>query len=149
MKKCLLILLLTFISWLLIYNINAQISFKNVSSSAGISGSYFTHSVIWADCDNDQDLDIFVVHFHGTQLYKNQGNGSFLLISNQASLPPDAFAYTAVMGDYDNDGDLDIAIGGEGTSSNLKLFRNDNNTYVDISLAAGIGYTNEIVFSLT
>jgi hypothetical protein len=86
---------------------------------------------VWADFDNDGDLD-FIITGHtdigNTKLYKNNGNSTFTENTGNSLV---GVCYSSInTGDYDNDGDLDILITGEmyGTGSYAsKVYRNDGN----------------------
>ena len=101
----------------------------------------------WADYDADQDLDLLVVNIAPIYdnsyilLYENEGNGSFTAEDILGSL---AVVYgEAQWGDYDGDGDLDILIAGgveetNGTYTHMvvRIYRNDNGSYVPIEAVA-------------
>lgn len=107
-----------------------------------IGGNYAT---IWADLDNDGDMDMFVSKCSGPpcEIHRNDGN-TYTDISAQAQInvtPIDS--WSSAIFDYDNDGDMDILIGSNG-SVNSKLFRNNldttNNTeeaYTEVSAGSG------------
>jgi hypothetical protein len=77
------------------------------------------------------------------RLYRNNGDGTFTDVATAAgvnqSSPISPIATGAAFGDYDLDGDLDLFVcTWEGYDGN-RLFRNDGNeTFTDVTLAAGI-----------
>jgi hypothetical protein len=80
---------------------------------------------VWADFDNDGDLDCFVATDgpRADHLYQNNGDGTF---SSVVGTPLTATAFPtrgATAGDYDNDGDVDLYV--YGPSGNPSLYRND------------------------
>ncbi len=90
---------------------------RGVSDSYGMTGS---HGVLFADYDNDGDLDFFnATTDDRTRLYRNKGNGTFEDYSNAANLKGPRVTYPTygeiglgtrgiVAFDADNDGDLDL-----------------------------------------
>jgi hypothetical protein len=82
--------------------------------------------VLFFDCDNDLDLDIFLATRASTpnqsRLWKNDGAGRFAL---QSGVPNDAASYSYDAGDIDGDGDLDLIGINAGTSNGELLLRNN------------------------
>jgi len=66
-----------------------------------------TNGTSFQDIDNDGDLDVVVTGFHGSKLYRNNGEGRFNFIRRFEGVH-----YTAAFGDVDNDGDLDLYFAG-------------------------------------
>jgi hypothetical protein len=94
---------------------NGDGTFTDVTDSAGVADTdeLFGLAVLWADIDNDHDLDLYVANDDGPNLlYLNRGDGTFeemgfltgLAVSmdgrNQGSMGVD-------IADYDNDGLMD------------------------------------------
>ncbi len=84
---------------------------------------------VFADLDNDGDLDLYVGTSYGYILvYINEGNGNF---TSNGKLQADGSAihvqYWAALAfaDLDNDGDLDLYVGQR--YGNIKVFINDGN----------------------
>lgn len=78
---------------------------------------------VWADFDNDGDLDCFVtVTNPANRYYRNEGNGKFTTVAvGNLSL---VGAYSACAADYDEDGDVDLFV--VGSASFAKgIYRND------------------------
>jgi hypothetical protein len=67
-----------------------------------------TNGLSFADIDTDGDLDLLITGFHGSKLYRNNGEGRF---SFDRSI--EGARYTGAFGDVDNDGDLDLYLAGE------------------------------------
>ena len=99
----------------------------------------------WADFDNDQDLDLLLVNIAPLtddgfiRRYRNDGNGSFTGEDILGTLSVEHGE--AQWGDYDGDGDLDILVAGNlreidstYTAMALRIYRNDNETYVPIDV---------------
>ena len=110
--------------------------------------------VVFADLDNDGDLDLYVgsmpmtkSNLVGNTLFRNDGKGVFTDISKDNGACPAAFGgRSATVVDYDGDGLLDILAGedpmpgynGSKTKSS-RLFHNKGNLqFEDVTGAAGI-----------
>lgn len=66
-----------------------------------------TNGFSFQDIDNDGDLDVMITGFHGSKLYRNNGEGRFNFVRRFEGVH-----YTAAFGDVDNDGDLDLYFAG-------------------------------------
>jgi hypothetical protein len=93
-----------------------------------------SHGGVWADFDNDGDLDLYNGSFEQNRLYRNDGTGSFTDVTFAAGLPVRAWPTRAVVAfDMDNDGDLDIfgVTGFLGNDDPIgernEVYRNDGN----------------------
>jgi hypothetical protein len=78
----------------------------------------------WADFNNDNNIDIFVVNRNNqsNDLYLNEGDGLFTKLLGGAIVEDLYDSYGVTCGDYDNDGFVDLYIANKG-QVNL-LFRN-------------------------
>jgi hypothetical protein len=93
-------------------------------------------AALWADFDNDGDLDLLVANndlsraqkyqpaeHEAPVLYRNDGGWRFVATSAGALGAPGVNGFCAAMGDVDNDGDLDVFIGQ--SRGRDRLFLND------------------------
>ncbi|UHG94847.1 CRTAC1 family protein [Spirosoma oryzicola] len=115
-----------------------------VSNNSGNYGS------VWADFDNDGDLDLYVIKCSRyamndpedprrlNMLFVNDGSGHYTEQAAKYGLRPYAQGWTADFQDIDNDGDLDCFISNHKGPS--MLMENDGTGhFTDITTAAGIG----------
>ncbi len=101
--------------------------FEDVREQTGIGFDECHSEPLWADFDNDGDLDLFITSIYKnerTYLYQNMlmetGKAVFKDITYLAGAR--VFnGWSCVALDFDNDGDLDIAVG---SSSGFKLLEN-------------------------
>ena len=146
--------------------------FEDISQRAGIFGSQdWSTGVTFADVNGDGLLDIYVCNAgnrpndsRSNELYVNNGDLTFSEKAAEYGLADKGFSTHAAFFDYDRDGDLDmyllnnsfIPIGKLGyrnlrtvrdSMGGDKLFRNDGNTFSDVSEEAGI-YGSMIGFGL-
>ncbi len=104
-----------------------QITGTNVTSDGGSS-----HSALWADLDNDADLDLLVTNGFGAAgepnfLYENDGAGTFTRLLTGALVTDGGWSTGCSFADIDHDGDLDLAVAKAfGTQPNA-LYLNDGN----------------------
>jgi len=86
-----------------------------------------SYGSVWADFDNDGDLDLFVANVGTNFYYENNGPPDFTFTKlTGINLATDAgSSYGSCVADIDNDGDLDIFVGN--TSANF-LYVNDGGT---------------------
>lgn len=128
---------------------NDGIGFTKVTLT-GIDQSTETKQVLWVDYDNDGDLDFFATSTNGpNKLYQNDGNLNFTDVTSASGLfTDDLNTFGACFGDIDKDGDLDLFITNRGIDPEQRnyLYRNDNGTFVDITVAAGINTSPEQSF---
>ncbi len=110
------------------------------------TGAYDLRSIIWADADNDGDLDLLIPSVfdfdlleYSTRLLRNDGSdgaGGWTFTDTAAALDPTRHAQSA-WADDDRDGDLDLFLANidpyfdEGF---IKRFRNDGGVFVGESL---------------
>jgi hypothetical protein len=125
-------------------------TFVERTKEAGLAGITGGLNVIYADYDNDGDLDVLILRggwwFENgclpCSLLQNDGHGHFtdvtLAVGLGDRLEP---TQTAAFADYDRDGDLDLYIGGEYSPRahcSCHLYRNDGGHFTDVTAAAGV-----------
>ena len=118
---------------------NPDGTFTDVTRDAGLSdGKSSTHSVAWADFDNDGWLDVFVGHeLSPSQLFRNRGDGTFEDVTAHAGVGATAFTKGAVFGDYDNDGYPDLYVSNM-FGDNFLYHNNRDGTFTDVAGAAHV-----------
>jgi enediyne biosynthesis protein E4 len=85
---------------------------------------------VWADFDNDGDLDAYVTNQSVNRFYRNNGDGTFTSDTTGATVAQGSVSFGTAAGDYNNDGFLDLYVGNigpQGSGSVNFLFRNDGN----------------------
>ncbi len=100
-------------------------TYTRILTGAIVTDVRVSLSQVWADFDNDGDLDCFVTNDGGQpdSYYQNNNDGTFTSITSGDIVGFGSSHYGASAGDYDNDGDLDLFVAGQLT--NRKLLRND------------------------
>jgi enediyne biosynthesis protein E4 len=86
---------------------------------------------VWADFDNDGDLDAYVTNQSLNRYYRNNGDGTFESVTTGAIVAQGSASFGAATGDYNNDGFLDLYVGNvgrQGIGTANFLFRNDGNS---------------------
>ena len=146
--------------------------FEDITDAAGVGGSkVWSTGVSMADVNGDGLLDIYVCNSgdilggkRENELFINNGDLTFTERSKEFALDDKGFGTHAVFFDYDQDKDLDCyilnnsfrpvsSLGLENirhvrdSTGADKLYRNDNNRFVDVSQEAGI-YGSVIGFGL-
>jgi len=146
--------------------------FQDITEKAGVGGTkIWSTGVSMADVNGDGLLDIYVCNSgdvlggnRENELFINNGDLTFTESAEKYGLHDKGFGTHAVFFDYDQDGDLDCyvlnnsfrpvsSLGLENirhvrdSTGADKLYRNDNNYFVDVSEQAGI-YGSVIGFGL-
>lgn len=143
-----------------------NLKFKDITEQAspllkGRPGGWKT-GVAMADVNGDGWLDIYICYsgnvpdeLRRNQLFINNQKGGFTEQAKQYGLDDKSYSTQAAFFDFDNDGDLDLYLLNHSNkkTDNLelaryrndvdelagsKLYRNDNNHFVDVSATAGI-----------
>jgi hypothetical protein len=114
------------------------IYFIDVSEDAGITkeGSTVGHG-IWADYDNDGNVDLFQAGMVISFLYRNKGDGTFEEISERAGLGERFYTNSALWFDSNNDGYQDLFLLNSGI--NKMYLNNRDGSFVDITESSGLG----------
>ncbi len=146
-----------------LYLNKGNLKFEDITAKANVdSSSDWNTGVAMADVNGDGLLDIYVCAVTGTngfvgqnELFINNGDLTFTEQAHAYGLDIDNYSSSVSFFDYDLDGDLDMyllnhAIHTEESfgkasirnkrnyQSGDKLFRNDNNKFIDVSESAGI-----------
>ena len=139
--------------------------FTDVTKVARVGTADWNTGCLWFDYDGDGFVDLFVSHFNGLRVYRNQGDSTFRNVSKKTKVDLyRRFLMGLCAADYDLDGDLDLyacgyvdfdrtaamnrpIVAGRPASwtnpvshpavPNL-LLRNDNGIFVDVASEAGV-----------
>ncbi|MCL4705999.1 VCBS repeat-containing protein [bacterium] len=119
-------------------------TFSNLTANVGVNGFFSdTRGVAAGDYDNDGDMDIVIPNTGPTRNYffRNDGN-TFAEIAKGLGVAMESdFSHSAEFADYDNDGDLDLLVGNNDQVGPLRLFRNDSNSFIEVTALSGLDPT--------
>ena len=95
-------------------------------SAGSLNLGLATGNGLWADYDNDGDLDLFLTDYTGgaNSLHRNDGGKTFTDVSESAGVSKAMGAWVAAWGDFDNDGFLDLMVPSY-TNTGGVLYRNN------------------------
>lgn len=137
-------------------------TFVDVTAAWGLDDEFYGMGVTFGDFDRDGDVDLYVTALGPNRLYRNEGD-RFEEVAAAFGVADPGFGSSASWIDYDQDGDLDLftlnyvqwspdtdifcSLDGtnksyctpeaySGTAS--RLFRNDGDSFTDVTEAAGI-----------
>ena len=103
--------------------------FADATVDAGLGAQPPAIGVTWADFDDDNDIDLYVVGDRApTALYTNLRGGRFEEIAGAVGASGDAATVDAIAEDFDNDGAVDLVLGG---AYGLRGLRNDGDGTFD------------------
>ncbi len=117
---------------------NKNFTFTDKTSDYHLNNSGCTHTSIFTDFDNDNDVDLLVSNDFGNwfnwdnALYRNKFPvADFEDISMPSNMNRELFSMGIACGDYDNDGDFDYYFTNIG--KNIFMRNNGNNTFTDVA----------------
>lgn len=122
--------------------------FENIAQPLGLDTFNLSGGGIMDDFDGDGLLDIMTSSYdraESLRYFHNEGNGHFSDWTVQAGLIEQKGGLNIVQADYDNDGRLDLLVcrgawmGRLGKDRNSLLRQNEDGTFHDITVSAGLG----------
>lgn len=113
-----------------LYRNNGNGTFTDVTDRAGVGDPSWSWMGVWADVNNDNFPDLYVVNGRypdgePNRLYLNNRNGTFTDISKKAGVDDPNWGLGAAFADIDNDGDLDLYVSNYVGGNNLYLNKGD------------------------
>ncbi len=122
--------------------------FVEISSEAGVRYVGKSVAAIFADYDNDGELDLYVVNAGSNILYQNIGDGKFSNVTETAGVSDADFGHTAIFFDMDHEGDLDLYVANSTTN---RLYRNNGDgSFTElgekIGVSGGIAESRDAAF---
>ena len=101
--------------------------FSEKAASFGIALNANSNGAVWADLDNDADLDLLVATTDGgaSMLHAFENNGTYFA-DRTSHLTIEMSGYSPIAADFDNDGDLDIIATQE---SDYAMFHQNNGNW--------------------
>jgi len=110
-----------------LYHNNGNGTFSRVAKGPITNDLSDTDTGVWADYDNDGDLDLFLANYSPPSqdcFYRNEGSGVFTKVTQGAWVTDTGYGVGAAWGDYNNDGLVDLYVANSGNQNNY-LYRNN------------------------
>ena len=121
-----------------LYRNNKDRTFTRLTDHILINTVQDSTAATWGDFDNDNDIDVFVVHPNEKNaLYVNNGDGSFFSILDDIVVTDFGISYGASWVDINNDGHLDLYVTQTGIDPNA-LYMNQGNGHFEKNLTSQI-----------
>ena len=116
-----------------------QLSFEDISATAGVDSVGIARGISFADYDNDGDQDIFVCYSTNTanRMFRNNGNLTFTDVSEETGLNDEGSGNSSCWGDFDNDGWIDCYVSFMG-DPNILHRNNGDGTFTDVTVEMGV-----------
>lgn len=143
-----------------LYHHNADGTFTDVTTSAGLTPKLNSQGLAWGDYNNDGLLDLYVSRgssngkgVQNNSLYRNNGDGTFTDVAAEAGADDGTDTWAAVWGDYDNDGFLDLFVARPGTgvlgpgNANILYHNNGDGTFTDVAAQEGVALEDDQITS--
>ncbi len=96
--------------WNRLYRNKGDLTFEDVTESAGVRGRFFGQGVAVGDYDNDGFPDIYLTNLGENALYRNRRDGTFEDVTRAAGVRGGGWSAGAGFIDYDRDGLLDLIV---------------------------------------
>ena len=114
--------------------------FADATAEAALFAIGDYNQTVWADFDNDGDVDFYLTTETESRnrLYVNNGDGTFTDITDQSGLGLIDFTVSAIWGDVNGDGFLDLFVFLL-TKDDRFFLNNGDGTFTDYTSTAGIG----------
>lgn len=126
-----------------------QPRFKEMAGTYGIDDAGSNMSAAFFDCDNDGDLDLYILtnmleviapnklevsknepsSAHMDKLYRNNGDGTFTNITKAAGIKYEGYGLGISVRDYNHDGWKDLYITNDYLSNDLMYINNGDGTF--------------------
>lgn len=110
-------------------------SFIRDNSTVISTDTDVSRSGLWADYDNDDDLDLYVCNEGASQnrLYENNGDGTFTKVLTGEPVTDIMNSWSGSWADFDNDGDLDLFVANNGGELNALYQNNGDKTFTKLA----------------
>ena len=121
-----------------LYRNNGDETFTRVESAPLTTDIMNAEGCVWADFDNDGDLDLFVSVGLGANdvLYRNDGSGVFTRLTNTPPVQSGGNSRGCAWADYDQDGWVDLFVANEKLQKNFLFHNNGSNGFTRILTGA-------------
>ncbi|HKR03019.1 MAG TPA: VCBS repeat-containing protein [Bacteroidia bacterium] len=136
----------------LLYINNGNQTFTERAKEYGLDDKSYSNQVAFFDCDNDGDLDMFLVNqpidytnantlllkadtqktFVSDRLYRNNGNGTYTDVTIKAGVSSsNAFGFDVAVEDFNNDGYWDLYVTNDYLQPDYLYINNGNGTFTE------------------
>ena len=93
-----------------LYRQNADGTFTDVTTQAGVAGGGYGMGVAVGDYNNDGYQDLYVTNVGPNQLFRNNGDGTFTDVTAESGTGDPHWGTSAAFFDYNRDGLLDLFV---------------------------------------
>ncbi len=125
----------------MLYINNNGTGFTALVNDSIVSDKKPSDGASFADCDNDGDMDGFVVNWYNVNnmFYLNNGSGTFTKIDTGKIVNDAGYSETAAWGDYDKDGSVDVYVTNSGGGGKEFLYHNNGaNNFTKITVGPAV-----------
>ena len=114
-------------------------TFKNAIEESGIKSISYSRGIIWADYNNDDDIDLIIFGFE-TKFYRNNGDGTFIDMTKDSGLKKLKSSKAGLVGNFDDDNCPDLFVNYLDSGINKQAFykNNCNGTFTDSTQKANL-----------